>query len=723
MRLLLAAVALVGLSLTGCSSRGSVRSTSNRQRATTIAKPDGWILTTHEAGSGAPALLWNGLIGVRIARNGGGLGPDGKPLGFYMIDEYEHAGEEKILPLPDPILVTWAVGNELSTPSDKTQHDPLNSGGTPLDPAGSDDYSQSLDMRNGVLTTKWGQQVADKSLTIVCEAVVHPTQRVLAQRWTVTSSKATSFSIRSLDYGGPNDPQISIATGGGIDISASKTRVVTMATALKSVDAGALFKAQGFRIQEGTLRPGTAAVFERVLSFGAHADKPLPEFSSRDVARLKTYAPRPYSFDEVHDASVKTWTDRWKTDIQIDGPVEDQQAVRSFLFYLRSAIAPNGPMAVSPFGLSDSKYNGHVFWDADIWVFPALALIDPDAAKAVPAYRIAKARQAARNFADWFEAGAPTAKGPQRQPGAASVPPPGLKYPWESSVSGAETCLADSRFEDHITGSVLWALTTAADLGLAPRDTADGASALGANFYMTLGRRGPQGLSIEGVMSPDESHTGNNDLYTDLLAQWLTNGRRWTTPPHPAFALPRDATGLLTYDADPLRSYKQAAAILSIYPLQYPPAEASAPAMMDRFASKVIKNGPAMSDSLDALIWARLRDPRAYDAWKRSWQDFTKEPLMLFSEKRVPSANYFTTGAAGSLQAVLYGFLGFRIDSGHPPDAVWLNKLLGASVLSLRPNLPPQWKAVKLTNFSVLGKTYTLTVTQSSKPQVVPGDR
>ncbi len=47
------------------------------------------------------------------------------------------------------------------------------------------------------------------------------------------------------------------------------------------------------------------------------------------------------------------------------------------MFYLQSAIHPDGGMSISPFGLSNQMYNGHVFWDADIWVFPALALLDP----------------------------------------------------------------------------------------------------------------------------------------------------------------------------------------------------------------------------------------------------------------------------------------------------------------------------------------------------------
>ncbi len=119
-----------------------------------------------------------------------------------------------------------------------------------------------------------------------------------------------------------------------------------------------------------------------------------------------------------------------------------------------------------------------------------------------------------------------------------------------------------------------------------------------------------------------------------------------------------------------------------------------------------------MSDSVHALIWARLGEiDKGYDTWRASWKPFTKQRLMLFSEKRNKPTTYFTTGAAGSLQAVLFGFLGFRLDSVSEQGAAWSIKLKGNNWLSAKPNLPREWKSVKLSNFTVLGHHYTLTAT------------
>jgi len=134
-----------------------------------------------------------------------------------------------------------------------------------------------------------------------------------------------------------------------------------------------------------------------------------------------------------------------------------------------------------------------------------------------------------------------------------------------------------------------------------------------------------------------------------------------------------------------------------------------------------------MSDSVHALIWARLGDVgKAYQTWESSWKPFTKQPLVLFSEKRTKPTTYFTTGAGGSLQTVLFGFLGFRLDSISEQGAAWSKKLQGSHWLSIKPNLPQQWKSVKLKNFAVLGHRFTLTATHRPNgpdaAQVIQGD-
>jgi hypothetical protein len=441
--------------------------------------------------------------------------------------------------------------------------------------------------------------------------------------------------------------------------------------------------------------------------------------------------------DDVFAASEWIWGERWKTDIDIDGPVEDQQAVRSFLFYLRSAIAPEGGRSVAPFGLSDSTYFGHVFWDADLWVMPALMLLDPPLAREIARYRVRMEPAARREFDAWARSLPPGGAGSEAPK---EIPPAGrsrgggsagrahgsgrdhqgLKYPWESSVTGRETVPGPSRFQHHISATVVFALERAAALGLVPQVDVERIGRGVARFLELRTEQGPRGREFKNTMSPDEHHTGDNDLYTNLLAEHVLRkysanfrGQSPLEGGKPGLMkLPRDEKGFLAYDNDDLRGYKQAAAELAVYPLQFPPAIAEAGLILKRIAPKVTPNGPAMTDSIHAILEARHGNlEKAYEEWRRSWHDFTEAPFLLFSEKRRKIVAYFTTGAAGSLQAVLFGFAGIHMGKSPADGATWKIPLENGFWLSgTKGRLPSGWKSLTIRGLQVLGKRYNLEV-------------
>jgi len=661
---------------------------------TPVNKPvlpvDPWILYCNDPAQAEPALLWNGLIGVRIGRGGAGTDSKETPTPFFAIDQYEQGGEEKIKTLPNPIQFVADEGSNEFT----------------LD--GARNYIQKLDMKTGLLTTDWDTEngaMAGGPLThIRCEVAMHPTEPIIAVRWTAVPGRDADITFSTV--ANPANPGIP-PPAEPIASSGVKTFAKLGSESLKWSVAE---KAAPSKPGAANTKKGQLYVAEATWSFGRKGGEP----------------PVPLSFRDVYSASTKIWAERWKTDIEISGPTGDQQAVHSFLFYLRSAIHPEGGMSISPFGLSNSQYFGHIFWDADTWVFPALALIDPKSAEAIVAYRGAREKAAKENYQGWLKAGRPTG-GQALGPAAKSATDwPGAMYPWESSVSGHETVPGPSRNEHHITGSVYRTVIMARNLGLTPPGIDPMWIARGAaEFYLNRIQKGSDGrYDLKDTMSPDENHTGDNDLYTNLLAQEVIDDALGETPAanRPHLKLPKDDKTFLTYDGDPLRGYKQAAAVLAIYPLQYPPAEKQAKAMMDRFANKVIKNGPAMTDSIYSIIWSRIGEKeKAYEAWHASWVPFTQAPLCLFSEKRSRQTTYFTTGAAGSLQSVIYGFLGFRLDYEKEPGAAWSTRLAAGGWLNIKPNLPSGWNSVRFKNFNVLGRRYTLTVTQNAAT-VAPGE-
>ena len=120
-------------------------------------------------------------------------------------------------------------------------------------------------------------------------------------------------------------------------------------------------------------------------------------------------------------------------------------------------------------------------------------------------------------------------------------------------------------------------------------------------------------------------------------------------------------------------------------------------------AARPIKNGPAMTDSIHALGWARLGDAKqAEENFRASYKPFMRGPFLLFSEKRSLDRCDFATGQGGVLQSVLYGFGGLD----------W-EEFDGASKRPVA--LPPNWKRLTITGIRRGGMVYTLTVTPEAR--------
>lgn len=399
--------------------------------------------------------------------------------------------------------------------------------------------------------------------------------------------------------------------------------------------------------------------------------------------------------------------------IKIEGPAEDVQAVESMEFHLRNATTrtqlPISEYGMGPFGLTNDYYFGHTFWDMDVWMLPAMLFLDPSAVEQMARYRVDKADQAVLNYKlDLAER-------------KSSGPTFGMKFPWESSVSGKETVIASSKKQIHISGSVLWGLTlaNAFGVGISEQDLARIRTGVG-NYYRSRAAKGASGLELKDVMSPDENHIGDNDLYTNLIAQWAMNGGKFDGPAK--FKLPKDSKSFLTYDNDAERGYKQAAAVLSIFPLQYPEAEAQAKVMIERFEGKVIKNGPAMTDAIHSIVWARIGEPqKAYMAWHNSWKPFIDPKTLYFSEKRSTPRTYFYTGAAGSLNAILYGFCGLKIEKVNRTDNFKLGiiSLGNGWSVSLKPHLPTEWKSVELRSVWVGTRQFNIKINSTNQISII----
>src|SRR5690606_1291279 len=76
------------------------------------------------------------------------------------------------------------------------------------------------------------------------------------------------------------------------------------------------------------------------------------------------------------------WQQFWQqADVQISGDIALQQAIRFNLFSLAQSAGRNGSSNIGAKGLTGPGYDGHYFWDTEIYVVPVMSLTRPDIAR------------------------------------------------------------------------------------------------------------------------------------------------------------------------------------------------------------------------------------------------------------------------------------------------------------------------------------------------------
>ncbi len=196
-----------------------------------------------------------------------------------------------------------------------------------------------------------------------------------------------------------------------------------------------------------------------------------------------------------------------RSDIEVEGAPDTQLAVRFNLFQLMQATARNEGLGVPAKGVTGRGYEGHYFWDTEIYVVPFLAHTNPKWAKHVLEFRVGMLDAARAR--------------------AREVGHSGALYPWRT-ISGEEASAwyAAGTAQYHINADIAYAMhqynRVTGDLGFM---LDQGAAVLveTARFWMELGyfdERRDGRFSIMGVTGPDEYTTVvDNNAYTNLMAK------------------------------------------------------------------------------------------------------------------------------------------------------------------------------------------------------------
>jgi len=423
----------------------------------------------------------------------------------------------------------------------------------------------------------------------------------------------------------------------------------------------------------------------------AHHPDPMNE-----AERLAIFASLE-GYDRLIQKHTGQWEELWKSDIEIRGDAQSQQDVRSMIYHLYSFVREGSALSVSPMGLSGLGYNGHIFWDADTWIFPALLMLQPQLAESLINYRYDRLEAAKKNA---FEHGFK-----------------GAMYPWESTDSGFEETpvwALSGTFEHHISGCVALAAWNyyrvtqdcnwLKNKGFPILEST-------ADFWLSRVEADQDGTChIRNVVAADEwAENVDDDAFTNGVAKMnliaaaqaarilkLPASAQWEKVASKLVIL-RSANGITQehsrYNGEKI---KQADANLLAYPLGIVANPVQQRKDLE-FYEKLVpeKNTPAMTQAIFSLLYARLGNAeKAWHFFQDSYLPNLNPPFRVIAETKGGTNPYFVTGAGGTLQSILMGFGGLQItDNG---------------IVQLKTTLPPHWKGITLKGIGVKRQTFQL---------------
>src|SRR6056297_615625 len=212
-------------------------------------------------------------------------------------------------------------------------------------------------------------------------------------------------------------------------------------------------------------------------------------------------------FDELKKEEFEFLSNFWEhADLRIDGNAELQQVIRFNLFHLLQSVGQNGTTSIPAKGLTGEGYEGHYFWDTEIYVLPLFVFTQPKIAQSLLEYRYSTLEEAKKRARELSQRGA--------------------LFPWRT-INGKEASAyyPAGTAQYHIDADITYGIKKFLDI-TGNRDYLSRAAEIvieTARMWLDLGEYIPhQGgrFCINGVTGPDEyTALVNNNYYTNSMAR------------------------------------------------------------------------------------------------------------------------------------------------------------------------------------------------------------
>ncbi|GLQ93124.1 glycosyl hydrolase family 95 catalytic domain-containing protein [Dyella acidisoli] len=626
------------------------------------------------------------------------------------------------------------------------------------------DYSQTLDMHDGTLTTRYRFDYANKSTDVkVTTFVSQADNHLAATQFSITphfdGSIELTFPIRlwseyqpRLPIGSMTGDQMIaavIASGQNLDSkpvptpdraavwypgytevlsSDGDTKTLTLwlngraKEGLSMAEAAAIDLPKALDIQSikldktsnllslhvtAKVKQGATYTFTKYL---AASRQDWGGDAKADVELAKQA--RTTGFDTLLANHQAAWHGLWKSDIVVDGDPAVQKAVHSDLYYLLSNSTvgtawPMGACALTP------NYAGHAFWDSDSWVFPALLLLHPERAKPIVMFRH-RTMQPARERAIQYGA-------------------KGTMYPWESDPqTGVDNT-------PHFAYGVYREIHVNADIAIAQwqyylaSGDKDWLKQYGwpvireiAQFWASrvTYNKAADRYEIMHVTSPDEAYDDvPNDSFTNAAARKALNiaveaaktvgepvDPQWTQIAAKMYIpfLDKEQRHLDFDESVPHDKITWMGSSLAwlMYPnLDLPMSDAVRRNDFDFQLHELKVHGDDPNEMMMVMLAvgaSELGDAKTAGDWiERNLVGFLKPPFNVRTETVANNAGYILATSSGFLQSMIYGLTGLRIDD-NGLDAAYA------------PALPPNWTSLTLRRVSFRGRQYDITIKRNA---------
>ena len=140
-------------------------------------------------------------------------------------------------------------------------------------------------------------------------------------------------------------------------------------------------------------KEGECVTLDKFICYSTSLDmekKKLEAFVQDELAAAKSEG-----YEKLKEQQKNYMQDFWKTaDVEIKGNEELQQGLHFNLFHIIQSAGRDGKTGMGAKGLSGEGYEGHYFWDTEMYVLPVLIFTEPETARKLLDYRYATLPQA-----------------------------------------------------------------------------------------------------------------------------------------------------------------------------------------------------------------------------------------------------------------------------------------------------------------------------------------